>query len=187
MNKTKIQELLALRDNKVLLKLEGVILNLFQEEQFLSKCRKVIGETACLIVLRKDKYLWWFSVGDCILYLFHPELANLSQYQVNQRQFYEWIGQANTFDQMVPCYSRGIRELRKGINRVLLTTDGLVECPIEPFSNPEEIYNVMTNHQIEDGINTLLQTIKENNVRDSTTIISWEVNITKEVTKPSNN
>lgn len=44
----------------------------------------------------------------------------------------------------------------------------------------------MTNHQIEDGINTLLQTIKENNVRDSTTIISWEVNITKEVTKPSN-
>lgn len=70
MNKTKIQELLALTDNKVLLKLEGVILNLFQEEQFLSKCRKVIGETACLIVLRKDKYLWWFSVGDCILYYF---------------------------------------------------------------------------------------------------------------------
>lgn len=64
--------------------------------------------------------------------LFHLELANLGQYQVNRRQFYEWIGQANTFDQMVPCYSRGIRELRKGINRVLLTTDGLVECPNEP-------------------------------------------------------
>lgn len=186
MNKTKIQELLALSYEKVLLRLEGVILNLFQDEQFLSKCRKVSGETACLIVLRKDKHLWWFSIGDCISYLFHPELANLGQYQINQRQFYEWVGQVNTFDQIVPCYSRGIRELRKGINRVLLTTDGLVECPNEPFSNPEEIYNVMKNHQVNDGIKALLQTIKDNNVRDSTTIISWDVNITIDVTKPSN-
>jgi serine/threonine protein phosphatase PrpC len=186
MHKTEILDLLALSDEKVLLGFEGVILNILQDEQFLSECRKAKGETACLIVLRKDKYLWWFSIGDCLFYLFHPELASLGQYQINQRQFYEWVGQVNTFDQIVPCYSRGIRELRKGINRVLLTTDGLVECPNEPFSNPKNIYYVMKNHQINDGIKTLLQTIKENNVRDSTTIISWDVNIIQDVTKPSN-
>lgn len=73
--------------------LEEKILSMFQSSEFLSTCRNVKGETACLIVVRKDKYIWWFSVGDCILYLFHPELSALGQYQVNQRQFYEWIGQ----------------------------------------------------------------------------------------------
>ncbi|MBP3041408.1 protein phosphatase 2C domain-containing protein [Bacillaceae bacterium Marseille-Q3522] len=160
-------------------------INLFQEEQFLSDCRNVKGETACLIVLRKDKYVWWFSIGDCLSYLFHPELAKLGQYQINQRQFYEWVGQVNTFEQVIPCYSSGIRELRKGLNRIFLTTDGLIECPNEPFSSPNEIYNVMRSHQMDNSILTILQSIKENNVRDSTTIISWDVNITKEVTIPS--
>lgn len=183
--KTEIQNLLSLSYEQTLKRLEGTILNLFQEERFISDCRKVKGETACLIVLRKDKYVWWFSIGDCLSYLFHSELANLGQYQINQRQFYEWVGQVNTFEQVVPCYSSGIRELRKGINRIFITTDGLVECPNEPFSNPKEIYNVMKNHQINDGIMALLQTIKENYVRDSTTIISWDVNIIRDVTMPS--
>mgnify|MGYP006397588321 FL=1 len=158
---------------------------MFQEEQFISDCRKVKGETACLIVLRKDKYVRWFSIGDCLSFIFHSEFANLGQYQINQRQFYEWVGQVNTFEQTVPCYSSGIRELRNGINRIFLTTDGLVECPNVPFSNPKEIYNVMKKHQINDGITELLQTIKKNNVRDSTTIVSWDVNLTSDVTKPS--
>ncbi|WP_462411586.1 protein phosphatase 2C domain-containing protein [Neobacillus sp. Marseille-QA0830] len=183
--KTEIQNLLILPYEQTFMSLEGTILNLFQDEKFISDCRKVNGETSCLIILRKDKYVWWFSIGDCISYLFHLELANLGQYQINQRQFYEWVGQVNTFDQVVPCYSSGIRELRKGINRIFLTTDGLVECPNEPFSNPKEIYNVLKQHQINDGIMRLLQTIKENNVRDSTTIISWDVSVTVDVTKPS--
>ena len=184
-NKKEIQHLLSLSNEQSFKRLEEKILNLFQEEKFLSECRKVKGETACLIVLRKDKYVWWFSVGDCISYIFHPELAKLDQYQINQRQFFEWVGQVNTFEQEVPCYSSGIRELRKGLNRILLTTDGLVECPNEPFTNPKEIYHVMKKHTITDGITELLETIKDNDVRDSTTIISWEVNITKDVTMPS--
>ncbi|WP_407268827.1 protein phosphatase 2C domain-containing protein [Radiobacillus sp. PE A8.2] len=183
--KTYIQSLFFLSYEQTLKRLEGTILNLFQEEQFLAECQKIKGETACLIVLRKDKYVWWFSIGDCISYLFHPEFSKLGQYQINQRQFYEWVGQVNTFEQVVPCYSSGLRELRKGKNRILLTTDGLVECPNEPFSNPKAIYDIMKNHQIKDGIMALLETIKENNVRDSTTIISWEVNIIKDVTIPS--
>jgi serine/threonine protein phosphatase PrpC len=184
--KKVIENLLSLSLEQTYKSFEKTILNLFQDELFLSDCRKVKGETACLIVLRKDKYVWWFSIGDCLLYLFHSDLANINQYQINQRQFYEWVGQVNTFDRVVPCYSSGIRELRRGTNRIFLTTDGLVECPNEPFSNPREIYAVMDKHQMNEGIAALLQVIKENHVRDSTTIISWDVNIISDVTKPSN-
>jgi serine/threonine protein phosphatase PrpC len=183
--KTEILAMLSLSAEETLLKIENIMLNLFQEEEFLSACRDVKGETACLIALRKDKYLWWFSIGDCIAHLFHPELDGLGQYQLNQRQFFEWIGEVNTFEQMVPCYSSGKRELRKGLNRILLTTDGLVECANEPFSTPEQIYETVNGLPIEDGIKTLLETIQENNVRDSTTIISWEVHVTQEAVQPS--
>ncbi|AWE07720.1 protein phosphatase [Lysinibacillus sp. 2017] len=113
--------------HQTLKRLEDKILNMFQSEEFLSVCREVKGETACLIVVRKGKYVWWFSVGDCILCLFHQELAALGQYQLNQRQFYEWVGQVNTFEQEVPCYTIGRRELRQGENRLFLTTDGLID------------------------------------------------------------
>lgn len=166
--------------------LEQVVLDLFQGEEFLSSCRKIKGETACLIVARRNKYIWWFSVGDCISYIFHPELASLGQYQMNQRQYFEWIGQINTFEQPVPCYSSGTRELRKGTNHIFLTTDGLIECPNDPFSNPKEIYNVFLNSEEEESIKLLLQKIQENHVRDSTTIISWKVDVINNVTRPSN-
>lgn len=165
--------------------LEDKILRMFQSREFLFTCRNVQGETACLIVVRKDKYVWWFSVGDCVVYLFHRELSALGQYQINQRQFYEWIGQVNTFEQAVPCYTVGIKELRQGENRLFLTTDGLIECPNEPYSNPQTIYNSFVNSKEEESMKTLFQNIKNNNVRDSTTIITWEVNILKEGTLPS--
>ncbi len=185
--KAEIKHLLSMvTSQKTFKTLEEKILSMFQSRDFLSTCRTVQGETACLIVVRRDKYIWWFSVGDCVLYLFHPELSALGQYQINQRQFYEWVGQVNTFEQKVPCYSVGIKELRQGENRLFLTTDGLIECPNEPYSNPKNIYNSFVNSNEEASIKTLFQNIQENNVRDSTTIISWKVNILKEVTLPSN-
>ncbi|MCH7323433.1 protein phosphatase 2C domain-containing protein [Solibacillus sp. MA9] len=185
--KFQIKKILSMKISQNTFKtLEEKILSMFQSREFLNTCRNVQGETACLIVVRKDKYMWWFSVGDCVLYLFHPELSALGQYQINQRQFYEWIGQVNTFEQAVPCYSVGIRELRQGENRILLTTDGLIECPNEPYSNPKSIYDSFVISKEEESIKTLFQTIQENNVRDSTTIISWKVTILKEVTLPSN-
>ncbi|WP_312506831.1 protein phosphatase 2C domain-containing protein [Lysinibacillus sp.] len=165
--------------------LEEKILSMFQSKEFLSICKNVKGETACLIVVRKDQYSWWFSVGDCIFYLFHPELASLGQYQINQRQFYEWIGQVNTFEQDVPCYSVGIRELRKGENLFFLTTDGLIECPNEPYDNPANIFHSMNSND-DKSIQSILKNIQDNHVRDSTTIISWRVDNSMEATKPSN-
>ncbi|WP_042475246.1 protein phosphatase 2C domain-containing protein [Bacillus ndiopicus] len=185
MKKTELHNLFYLTCEQVFEKIEETILSLFKDESFLADCRNIQGETACLIIFRKDKYIWWFSVGDCLSFLFHSELAQLTQYQLNQRQFYEWIGQVNTFEQTVPCYSSGRRELRVGVNRIFLTTDGLIECPNKTFS-AQEIYTIMTSNAMEKGIEILLQTIKENNVRDSTTIISWDVDVSKAVTRPSN-
>ncbi len=164
-------------------KLEHMILELFQQAVFLSACRNVQGETACLIVVRKGKYVWWFSVGDCLVYLLHPELKALGQYQLNQRQFFEWIGEVNTFDQLIPCYSIGTRELRQGMNRLFLTTDGLVECPGSVYEQPSSIFETMAQ---EDGMETMLNTIKKLGVRDSTTIISWEISIEEAAAMPSN-
>lgn len=166
-------------------KVEEKILSMLQSPAFLSACQKVQGETACLIVVRKSQYVWWFSVGDCLLYLFHPELAALRQYQLNQRQFYEWIGQVNTFAIEVPCYTVGIRELRKGENRLLLTTDGLVECPNEPYSQPARIGESLYEKPAEPAIQTMLEVVRDNGVRDSTTMITWAIYVCKEATMPS--
>ncbi|ASV68676.1 protein phosphatase 2C domain-containing protein [Cytobacillus kochii] len=184
--KAQIKPLLSMAASQKTFKmLEENIISMFQSKKFLSICQKTQGETACLIVVRKDKYIWWFSVGDCVLYLFHPELSSLGQYQLNQRQFYEWIGQVNTFEQEVPCYSVGIRELRQGENHLLLTTDGLLECPNEPYSNPQNIYHAFASSKEEESMKTLFRCIEENNVRDNTTIISWKTSILKKVTLPS--
>jgi serine/threonine protein phosphatase PrpC len=166
-------------------KLESTIVDIFQDEMFLSKCENIKGETSCLLVVRKEKFLWWFSIGDCILYLFHNELANLGQYQLNQRQFFEWIGKENTFRKLIPCYSSGTRELRKGSNHLLLTTDGLIECGNSRFVNPVEIANVVEKTSQHEGIHSLLGDVVSNNGRDSVTIISWQVTILEEGSMPS--
>lgn len=186
-NQIEIKRLLSMDTTyKTFKKIEEKIFKLFQSKQFLTACRNVKGETACLIVVRKDNYLWWFSVGDCVLYLFHPELTALGQYQLNQRQFFEWIGQVNTFKQEVPCYNVGIRELRQGENRIFLTTDGLIECPNEPYATPVTIYNAFRNGNDEDCIRKMLSNIAAHHVRDSTTIICWKVTNQKKATIPSN-
>lgn len=183
--KSEVQESLSLSSNPAFRCLEHLTLNLFQSEEFLKACQRIQGETACLIVARKGKYCWWFSVGDCLFYLHHPELASLGQYQVNQRHFYEWIGQVNTFSQAVPCLSSGTKELRKGLNHLIMTTDGLVECPGEPYIEPKAIFNEFSHSSNKDGVRKLLKRIQDNNVRDSTTIVSWFVGSEAEAAIPS--
>lgn len=80
----------------------------------------------------------------------------------------------------------GIKELRQGENRIFLTTDGLIECPNDPYSNPIKIYNsFLVNCGEDEIILSMLKNIQKNNVKDSTTIVSWELNISKEATLPS--
>ncbi|MGF2616513.1 protein phosphatase 2C domain-containing protein [Rossellomorea vietnamensis] len=166
-------------------KLHELILAAFKGETFKAACKTVQGETACLFVVRKGNYVFWFSVGDCLLYLHHPDLSRLGEYQQNHRSFYEWVGEKSTFNKAVPCYSTGIKELRYGMNHILLTTDGLTECQGTQFDQPQEIFSVFENSTHLEGVRNLLQSIKVNHVRDSTTIVSWKIKNHRESTMPS--
>ncbi|MEZ0481589.1 protein phosphatase 2C domain-containing protein [Planococcus sp. SSTMD024] len=164
--------------------LPEILLTAFDSEHFKRACSEVQGETAVLCTARKGKFLWWLSVGDCLLYLFHPELEALGEMQQNHRSFYEWIGKVNTFDLPVPCFSTGAKELRKGTNHIVLTTDGLVECPNADFSNPLEVAKRFDGVSNTEGVRALLEKIKDKQVRDSTTILSWSVEVKSESTRP---
>ncbi|WP_353958308.1 protein phosphatase 2C domain-containing protein [Fictibacillus sp. b24] len=183
--KKNITSALAQSAGPALKRMDCLILDIFQEPEFMEACRKTTGETACLIVVRKEKYLWWFSVGDCIVHLFHPELIALGERQLVQRSFYEWVGEVNTFELPVPCYSTGKKEMRQGLNHVFMTTDGLTECPGVPFEDPETIQTVLFEKGIEVGVGKLLSEVKDNGVRDSTTIIAWSVEIEETASMPS--
>ncbi|MGD7009763.1 protein phosphatase 2C domain-containing protein [Metabacillus sp. 84] len=132
-----VRAILTMPTGTALKELPLFLADFFTHPDFLAACREVEGETACLIAVRKDKYLFWFSIGDCVLHLYHPELAALGEYQQNHRSFYEWVGQVNTFELPVPCISTGVKELRKGSNHIFLATDGLLECPELPYNKPE--------------------------------------------------
>jgi serine/threonine protein phosphatase PrpC len=184
-NKDEIQRVLMLPAGKALRRMDTFILDIFQEPVFMEACRRTTGETACMIVLRKEKYLWWFSIGDCILHVFHPELIALGERQLNQRSFYEWVGEVNTFEMPVPCYSTGKKELRQGESLIFMTTDGLTECPGVTFADPEAVENSLKGVNVSEGVRKLLEEIRRKGVRDSTTIISWYVQIEETATLPS--
>ena len=184
-HKETLSKILFLKGPPDFKQLEEKLLDIFQSGDFLDECRKVTGETACLIVVRKENYIWWFSVGDCLVYLFHSDLMAMDQYQLNQRQFYEWIGQVNTFEKAVPCYSSGTRELRKGTNLIFMATDGLVECPGDPYSNAQDLAEALDENKLAESISQLLLEIESRHVRDSTTIISWSIEVEKEGSIPS--
>lgn len=156
--------------------LETSLLNIFQSQAFLEQCKMVQGETACLICLRKENYLWWFSVGDCQVYLLHEELHRLGQYALNQRQFFEWIGQVNTFSQPVPCYSSGVRELRRGQNRIVMLTDGVLECGDRFYEVPVNLYRTCLGQKVDYVVTTVLNHVHDQFGRDSATIICWDYN-----------
>jgi len=181
-----IYHALSLPVNQAFGELSEILLTAFGSERFKKACSEVQGETAVLCAVRKGKFLWWLSIGDCLLYLFHPELKALGEMQQNQRSFYQWIGKVNTFDLPVPCYSTGTKELRKGTNHILLTTDGLVECPNTAFSDPLEVAKRFEAASNRRGVQALLEEIKEKDVRDSTTILSWMVEVESEATRPGN-
>ena len=181
----KVETILSQPTPDALKQIEKYILKVLQSHDFLQACREVKGEAACLFVVRKENYVWWLSVGDCMFYLLHPELADLGQYLLNERQFYEWIGHVNTFDQLVPCFTTGTRELRTGSNQIFLTTDGLTECPGEPYVESAAIYQALVGKPGDEAVKKMLCDIQKHHVRDSTTIITWTVHVEKQASMPS--
>ena len=190
-DKKELLKVLSLPIETMFGEMEDLILEIFQSDEFIEKCKKVKGEAACLICVQREQFLWWFSIGDNLVYLFHPELAELGQYTLNQRHFFQWVGQENTFNLTVPCYSSGIRELRKGWNYIYLLTDGVLECGDRPFENSKLLYDVLTNLDesgevnIKNNIFDLLTRVDKEMGWDSATTIGWSYYNNKEACWPS--
>ncbi|KFN04475.1 phosphatase 2C family protein [Bacillus clarus] len=168
--------------------IENHILTVFQSHSFKEECQRVKGETACLLCVRKENYIWWLSIGDCLVYVFHEELHKLGQHALNQRHFYEWIGNVNTFSLPVPCYSSGIRELRTGKNRIVMVTDGVLECGERRYDNPSNLYKDMSENKkkLKECVRNVLEHVHHQLGRDSATIISWDYENDSYATYPSN-
>ncbi|QUL56246.1 protein phosphatase 2C domain-containing protein [Paenibacillus tritici] len=182
----EIIRLLALPVQQAFRALEEFLLSIFTSEAFISECKQVTGETACLICVRMENYLWWFSVGDNSLYVLHPELAARGQYLLNQRNYYEWIGFVNTFAQPVACYSSGIRELRQGRNVIVLTTDGLLEVGARVMEDPRRLYLAFTGEEdLEKCVDKVLAGVHEQLGRDSATVVAWSYYNSREAAMPS--
>lgn len=163
--------------------LERRILDLFASGEFRARCRQVVGEASCLVAARKDRFVWWLSVGDCVAYALHRALAGPGQFALNQRSFFEWIGHHNTFDLAVPCYTRGVKELRAGRTVLVLTTDGLLECGNRPFEDPRYLYygfTYGTDSDLADNVLNALGTVHGERGKDSATVIAWSYSFGQE-------
>ncbi|MCA0969307.1 protein phosphatase 2C domain-containing protein [Halobacillus litoralis] len=144
-----LKDLFRMDTGQAFNELEVYVLSMFKSERFRNACETIQGETSCVLVFRKDHYLWWFSVGDCILHLYHDELAEWGEFQQNHRSFYEWIGENSTFNRSIPCYSTGRKELRQGQNIICLTTDGLLESKQLSYQNPVLIFDRLRTNGIQ--------------------------------------
>jgi hypothetical protein len=152
---------------------QGLVLQLLttgETGELLAACS---FETAVLAVARVDRFLAWVSVGDNLLLLFHPELARLGQYQLNQRQFFEWVGRADSLRLPVRCYSSGTRELREGRSVIALVTDGLLEY-VHPPVEPASLYRDFQSQPTQESVLRAMDRVRVAHGRDSATIVAWE-------------
>jgi serine/threonine protein phosphatase PrpC len=157
---------------------EQQLFQMFASTEFRKRARAVQGEASCLLCARKKQFLWWMSIGDCVAYVFHPHLAALGQFALNQRSFYEWVGRRNTFELPVPCYTTGVRELRPGHSVICMVTDGVFEIT-GSSSHVELLYQAyrtqVTEYQanLEKQTLALLQLVHRAKGRDSATVTAW--------------
>lgn len=168
--------------------MESFLRDTFRSRQFLDQCQtNIIGETSCLFVFRKDRFVWWLSVGDCSIALLHPDYDKWGQYALNQRIYYQWIGQRNSFVSDVPCYSSGVAQLRYGLNTIVMFTDGLL---IKRFEDPQTLYKKLYDQEtcadLKNAVESILSEIHQDRGRDSATLIAWSIHNLSHGLFPSN-
>ncbi|MGA4498034.1 protein phosphatase 2C domain-containing protein [Bacillus bombysepticus] len=150
------------------------LLALFTDELFIKKCDQDDEELACLICLRKGEFLYWLSVGDCFAYLFHSEKTKNGKGRLNKRKNYEYIGRKNIFAANTPCFTSGVRGLEKGMNHIVMATDGILECDKRRFDDDQSLVEILhdgNSLQIEPVLTNVLQW----KGRDCATIIGWSI------------
>ncbi len=144
-----------------------------KSEATLRELNALKGETAFLVCLQKGAYLWWLSVGDNSLYALHKEFSELGQYRLNQRVFYQWLGEKNAMDLTVSCYSKGTIQLRKGKTILVMLTDGVLEIDGRPFEDNEKLNQYFQGSSLEDAIDNILNEVKFLKGKDNASVIAW--------------
>jgi len=156
--------------------LQNFITNFIKSEELKNECEGLIGETALLICFQKEEFLWWLSIGDNSVYVFHREFNELGQYKVNQRIFYQWIGQKNSIGLKVPCYTSGTLELRAGVNKILLLTDGVLEIDGRPYEDNNKLKHVFRESSLDKSTGIVLEEVQRRKGADNATMLSWMTN-----------
>ena len=126
-----------------------------------------------LNLFTKGEFLYWLSVGDCFAYLFHSENEN-GKGRLNKRKNYEYIGRKNIFAANTPCFTSGVRGLEKGMNHIVMATDGILECDKRRFDDDQSLVEILhdgNSLQIEPVLTNVLQW----KGRDCATIIGWSI------------
>ncbi|SFI10417.1 MULTISPECIES: hypothetical protein [unclassified Bacillus (in: firmicutes)] len=169
--KEKLLQLFSYPNHLVFHHTHMYLLSLFTDETFIEESEKMQGKTECLICLRKDQLVYWLSVGECFIYLFHPELQQCKQGRLNEQRFYERIGRRNVFAAATPCFTSGVRELQKGTNHIVVATDRIITCGEQMFKEEHFLYESLLNVRY---ILEKMNTWKETN---SAAIIGWTVDV----------
>lgn len=159
--------------------------SLLLSERCFDQMSRCTGETAVLFVYQYGEFLWWLSIGDNQLYVFHDEFNSLGQYNVNSRIFYQWTGKASSINLKVPCYVTGTIELREGLNRIVLLTDGVLEIEERPFENPHNLEQYLSEKPLKEGFRNILEVVKTKDGKDNATMIGWDFMNPVEALRPS--
>lgn len=173
--KSDIESSLKLNTKQAIKNIETLIEDILNNQKVLSQSKELKGETAFLVCLQKNEYLWWLSVGDNSIYTFNKEFNELGQYRLNQRIFYQWIGQKNSMALDVPCYSKGTIQLRPGKTTIVMLTDGVLEIEGRPFENHETLKEHIEANSLKSGIHNVLEVVKTSCGKDNATIIAWSI------------
>ncbi len=136
---------------------------------------QLTGETAVMVVARKGGFVSWLSVGDCVAYALHPDLARLGQHALNQRAFYEWFGRVDSVRLDIPCYASGVHALRPGRTRIVLVTDGLLEFGDERYADGGRLHADFYDGDRGEGVRRLMQAVHDGRGSDSATVVAWDV------------
>ena len=100
------------------------------------------------------------------------------------------MGRANSLTLDVPAYSTGTFELRQGLSRILLLTDGVLEFEGRPFESGAQLLATLGEpgsdpENDQSAVRPILSAVQEANGRDSATIVAWDVDVERAPLQPS--
>ena len=96
------------------------------------------------------------------------------------------MGRANSLTLDVPAFSTGTFELRQGLNRILLLTDGVLEFEGRPFESGTRLLATLGEPgSNESAVLPILRAVQDADGRDSATIVAWDVDVERAPLQPS--